>query len=108
MVIFALSHVHLAALSQLVLELALSHVHLAALSQLVLELALSHVHLAALSQLTLSYFVLDLDLDVVVLVRLQSVQLVVRFLAVVDDGRIDVGFWNDSHSVQLLKTFWIC
>ena len=108
MVIFALSHVHLAALSQLVLELALSHVHLAALSQLVLELALSHVHLAALSQfaalsqLTLSYFVLDLDLDFVVLVRLQSVQLVVRFLAVVDDGRIDVGFWNDSHSVQLL------
>ena len=106
MVIFALSH--------FLLELALSHVHLAALSQLVLELALSHVHLAALSQfaalsqLTLSYFVLDLDLDVVVLVHRQRVQLVVRFLAVVADGRIEVGFWNDSHSVQLLKTFWIC
>ena len=85
------------ALSHFLLELALSQVHLAALSQF-----------AALSQLTLSYFVLDLDLDVVVLVYRQSVQLVVRFLAVVDDGRIDVGFWYDSRSVQLLKTFWIC
>jgi len=99
-VIFALSH--------FLLELALSQVHLAALSQFVLELALSQVHLAALSQfaalsqLTLSYFVLDLDLDFVVLGHLQSVQLLVRLFAVVADGRVDVGFWHDSQRVQLL------
>ena len=62
MVLFALSHFVLAALSQL-----------SALSQYGLDVALSQLHLAALlqfaalSQLTLSYFVLDLDLDFVVL-----------------------------------------
>jgi len=52
--------------------------------------------------LTLSYFVLDLDLDFVVLGHLQSVQLLVRLFAVVADGRVDVGFWHDSQRVQLL------
>ena len=90
----------LSALSQYELDVALSQLHLAALSQF-----------AALSQLTLSYFVLDFDLEFVALGQLRSVQMVVRYFAVVTflfEPRVDFGLWYDSRSVQLLKTFWIC